>query len=520
MTTIQGLHKKLAFLALGGSAIAALAGPAGAADVISLGSPFSTCAIGGTPSSTNYDNAEVEPWVAVNPANPANFIAGWQQDRWSDGGAKSLMAAYTLNGDPISNVAIPNITACALGSGTTGTSGGLSYERASDPWATFSKDGDIAYYMSLVFDNDPAPGISGNNAMLVSRSFDGGATWEPTPKFLINSFNQNDFNDKNSMTADPFYNNIAYAVWDKLANVAGKHDGAADARGRRRAAIDRGGVSENNRYAYRGPAMFAHTTNGGDTWSPARVIYDPGVSAQTIGNMIVVQPGATGAVLDFYTNIAHNGATSMGFVKSTDKGANFGAGRTAFKTALTRNGTVTPEAKESVRDGNILFDAAVDPDNGNLYLVWQDAKNQNIDRVHFSMSTDGGDTWSIPVMIAKTPYSSNKLKMQSFIPSVEVGPNHRVYVTYYDFRNDTASGEMTDYWAISCKGNCSLPTNWGNEKRLTSESFDMLNAPIARGHFLGDYMGLARQGTVMRAVFGIATTFRHNEIVTATFATP
>ena len=44
----------------------------------------------------------------------------------------------------------------------------------------------------------------------------------------------------------------------------------------------------------------------------------------------------------------------------------------------------------------------------------------------------------------------------------------------------------------------------------------MLDAPVARGHFLGDYMGLTRQGTGMRAVFGVAVAPNVNQIVTAT----
>lgn len=102
-----------------------------------------------------------------------------------------------------------------------------------------------------------------------------------------------------------------------------------------------------------------------------------------------------------------------------------------------------------------------------------------------------------------------------------MGADHKVYVTYYDFRNDTSDGaELTDFWAISCDisngDNCRTAGGWGNEVRLTPTSFDMLNAPVARGHFLGDYMGLVRQGAHMRSVFGIAVGPNENQIVTAT----
>ncbi len=83
-------------------------------------------------------------------------------------------------------------------------------------------------------------------------------------------------------------------------------------------------------------------------------------------------------------------------------------------------------------------------------------------------------------------------------------------VTYYDFRNDTntpAGFEDTDYFAIFCSSNCSSAASWGNEQRLTTTSFNILDVPNAPGHFLGDYMGLAASGpNNVFPVFGIATS--------------
>ena len=44
---------------------------------ISGPSPFAGCTVGatGAPGETLYVDAEEEPWVAVNPANPNNIIA-------------------------------------------------------------------------------------------------------------------------------------------------------------------------------------------------------------------------------------------------------------------------------------------------------------------------------------------------------------------------------------------------------------------------------------------------------------
>src|SRR5262245_6230176 len=64
--------------------------------LISDASPFAGCTTG--EPGTLYENAEVEPWVDVNPTNPTNIIAVWQQDRWSNGGARGLMTGVSHNG--------------------------------------------------------------------------------------------------------------------------------------------------------------------------------------------------------------------------------------------------------------------------------------------------------------------------------------------------------------------------------------------------------------------------------------
>ena len=84
--------------AIPAAVLMAVAAAATAADpvVVSGPSPFASCTIGGP--GTNFVNAEVEPWVAINPANPSNVIGAWQQDRWSNGGAHGLVAGYSFDG--------------------------------------------------------------------------------------------------------------------------------------------------------------------------------------------------------------------------------------------------------------------------------------------------------------------------------------------------------------------------------------------------------------------------------------
>jgi hypothetical protein len=113
----------------------------------------------------NYPNTEVEPWVAVNPKNPDNLVGGWQQDRWNDGGAKSNLAGVSFDGGRTwRQVVIPKITVCSGGTAETRT----DFQRASDPWVTFSADGDTDAWLLTSKDG----GETWAEARVTPRSFD------------------------------------------------------------------------------------------------------------------------------------------------------------------------------------------------------------------------------------------------------------------------------------------------------------------------------------------------------------
>ncbi|CAN5387003.1 sialidase family protein [soil metagenome] len=466
----------------------------------------------------NYPDSEIEPTIDDNPKRPANLIAVWQQDRWSDGGARGLVAGVSIDsGVTWSRLAPPGITKC---------SGGI-YDRASDPWVTFSPNG-TAYFLSLAFNNNRPDGGGGQNAVLVNRSLNGGFQWSRPISLIVDTDGQI-FNDKESMTADPKDSRFAYAVWDRLQDFtlpAGKqsgpaarslakrlHDGVVNARQRHARLEKRARMkAPASPPTFKGPSVFVRTTNGGASWEPPKIIYDPGNDAQTINNIVEVLPDGT--LVNFFTNISSLGETSIGLQKSTNKGRSFKPATLPVTTNVTLHATLSPDDREGVRDANILFDPAVDPENGNLYLVWQDGRFGGIDRVVFSMSTDQGVTWSDPALIAMTPPGAIRLRNQSFIPSVEVGANHQIVVTYYDFRNDLSNGqERTDYFAVFCTPSasvdCSQRSSWGDgvtplkDIRLTRQSFDILDAPDAGGHFLGDYAGLVRRGQTVLPAFVI-----------------
>ncbi len=495
---------------------------------ITAGDPFSRCTADRLTSqeaaygSILYPNTAIEPWVAIDPTDRTRLLVGHQQDRWDDGGSRGLVGNLSTDGGGTWSNTIPG--------GVSECTGG-KFPRASDPWVTFSPHGTAFFFSLTLFPAQATtPFGSRRSGMLVSRSTDHAKTWSD-PTTLIANNTPHVLNDKNSITADPKSPGFVYAVWDQLSVFPSPGDTSADAL----LASNDGVVIAHDllrtaaaggapffKFAFTGPTFFSQTQDDGATWSEPAAIYQPGTNAQTINNIVQVLP--KGDVLDFFTNLDFSVSVptqKIGYVRSTDKGLSW-SGPT-FVTDIQVVGVVTPDSQQPVRDASILYSVAVDPASGALYLSWQDDRFSTgtcttptgsipIDGIVFTQSLDGGKNWSPPVKINQTPTNTNPCREQAFIPAVVAAGDGTVVVTYYDFRNKVATPgfEATDYFAVFCFAgipgvDCSQPANWGNEQRLTPTSFNILNAPIARGHFLGDYMGLAASGQSVLPVFGIAT---------------
>jgi hypothetical protein len=463
------MRRPLVVLAASVVLVGSLTDPADAAvplSTVSGPTPFAVGCNGAENPGTLYRNSEVEPFVSVNPTNRQNLVAVWQQDRWSDGGTQGNLTAVSFDGGTSwSRPTPPPFTRCA--GGNSGNGG--NFERASDPWVSFAPDG-TAYQIALAFnavnvDSGPA------DAVLVSKSTDGGRTWGPittlaqgTPLLI---------NDKEALTADRTDSRFAYAVWDRVELSATDPD------------------------AFTAPTYLARTTNGGRTWEQPRKIYDPGAGNDTIGNQIAVLPG--GILVNSFTRTI-DGQSTVAVIYSDDKGLTWSA-----PVAVAPLGTVgvsDPRDGHPVRTGDITFDIAVDPRPGtaNVYLAWQDARftSGQRDQIAFARSRDGGKTWSQPQQV------STNSQTQAFTASIEVDQSGNVGLTYYDFTADAGTDEplLTDHWfALSTDRG----STFGARRRLTASSFDMRLAPDAGGYFVGDYTGLASPLTVsFRSVFATA----------------
>lgn len=390
-----------------------------------------------SPDGTSRGQAETqtEPFLALNPEKETNLLAGYQEGRFADGGARALSYAFSKNnGKTWTEGLIPGLTPVTGG----------SFQRASDPWVAYGPGG-RAYYASLLF-NETNP----DNGVFVSASADGGKTWGPP--VAVHLGGSAEFDDKQAVVVDtrgdsPFRGRV-YVGWDSVRN-----DG-----------------NEILRVSWSG--------DGGQSYSPPANLASQGAN---LGIIPLVGPGGVVHAVWFHAD-RNTCPCSLLTSRSEDGGSTWS---TPVAVASVKGASV-----QGLRTGG-LPTAAVDPRNGRLYVAWQDDLGgdffptrlaaDDIDGVFLARSDDGGRTWSAPELVSGTDPAS------SFTPAVAVGPTGRVALSYYSLRNDPARQFLVDhYLALSTDG-----INFEAARRTTKSSFDVRFASVTdRGFFLGDYQGL------------------------------
>ncbi|MFF4103983.1 sialidase family protein [Streptomyces sp. NPDC001903] len=428
---------------------------------VSHGDPYADCTIGAiSADSVVYPGTEVEPYLSVDPRDSERVVTVFQQDRWSDGGARGLAAAWTTDGRTYHRSTLP-FSLCAPG--------GADFERATDPWVSTGPDGTVyASGEGVDFTKSTRTGL------LAATSRDGGRTWRNLTTTHVDE--QPFFNDKPSLTADPIRKGTAYQVWNRLDN-------------------DPLGPSSLD-----GPGYISVTRDGGRTWSQARRFVDTSAvpNTQTIGHLIVVDRH-TGTLYDFFDRITYSKDLSTvveahyAMVTSTDAGRTWSAPVTVAKDTSVPEVDPNDPAKP-LRAASTLPSPAVDPKTGTLYMAYEgsDFSGGAFDSVQLVRSTDRGRTWGAPELISPKG-------VPAFSPSIAVDERGTVALTYYDLRflkpGDTTTLPTAYQLATLPHGDPERRT----ERRI-SRIFDWLQAPFAGGYFLGDYQGLVADGKGVRAV--------------------
>ena len=347
----------------------------------------------------------------------------------------------------------------------------------------------------------------------------------------------NFFNDKETLTADPIDPDFVYVTWQRIVAPNER----ASARAGERAA------------AFRSVAWFARSDDNGASYDVVKPIFNPGNKAQTIGNQIVVLPN--GDLVMLFNLIRNVGANrNRGFtaavMRSTDNGDTW-SGPIAIDRMIT-DGVRDPADGHDVRTGDLIPQIAVDDDSGDLYVVWQDDRFTGQEQIAFSRSTNGGGSWSAPILIdrmitdgVRDPADGHDVRTgdlipqiavdddsgdlyvvwqddrftaqeqiafssstdggrswsatqqiskvggvnQAFTPTVRVADDGTVAVQHYDFRADDPSSTPPLSTDTWLLRSADGGDTW-TEERIGDSSFDMTTAPDAGGYFVGDYAGL------------------------------
>ncbi len=389
-----------------------------------------------------------EPHIAVNPLNPMNMVAGsndysspksdaWVGYYWTfDGGKRwerNLIPGY------------PSGPVSAL----------TGFEAAGDPVIAAGPDGEF-YYAGIAFKRS-TPAVGRASSIFVAKSTDGGRTFGQVT-MVAQSLTVGTFHDKEWIAVDnsdgPGRGNV-YCVWAMFQ-------------------------------PYGSQMVFSRSTDGGRTWTrPPMILSDIlALEFQLQGAQIVVDNDGVIHI----TWIDFQGEQHR-YVRSTDQGQSFSdpvdiGAVTPIDYQLPNGGYRTPTLPA------LAIDNTGGPYEGSLYLAWNDQRNGNAD-VYMIASHDGGASWEEAVLVND---DGNESDADQFFPSITVGGNGTVCISFYDRRDDPNNTLLMVYHAQSVDGGATFLPNI----QVTDVQFDG-NAAGGRRKggvftgtpFMGDYTGSA-----------------------------
>ncbi len=379
-----------------------------------------------SPLLPGTQRAQAEVHAARSYVDRNLVVSTFQDGRFTNGGA--LGCGYAISHDAgltWSRGIIPGLTELTGG----------PFKRATDPVAAIDHAGNI-FLGTYAF----TPG--GSDAMAVSKSTDGGATFS-APVFAVTNDGRIFALDKNWLTVNTFPGSPTFGrlalSWTSLFYAAASN-----------------GVVVSD--------------DGGNSWTRPQFV---GAKLSQATQPLFLPDGSLAM---FYWNFDGN---RIEFVRSEDGGLTFALPTIVF--------AVQRYDDPIARGLGFAPSAAGDRQAGVVYVCWQgrtDANPGSRPCIFFSRSIDQGKTWTTPVAVNDTPDARSV-----FMPALAASPDgQHLTVIFYDKRNDPGAGYLVDlYLAESFDGG----QTWQPNVRLSEVSSDLRAAPLTdRGYMLGDYQAI------------------------------
>jgi hypothetical protein len=435
----RGLALGVATVASALSFVAAAAPASALAPTAIANDPFTQSTCKG--SATTNHHADVEPDTF---SFGATIVAAFQVGRIYDGGACAMgFATSTNNGATWTSGLLPGITKW---------SGGGQNDRATDASVAFDAKDNVWLVSSLTLLE--SGGVHGN-AVVTSRSTDGGLTWSaPFTTATGGDLDKNWIVCDNTATS-PFYGHC-YTEWD--------NHGAGNL------------------------LQMSTSTNGGQTWSAAA-----SNGTGVIGGQPVVRPDGTVIV-----PIDNANETAVGAFNSTNGGASWSATTTI---STIRHHTVAG----SLREGP-LPSAEIDG-AGTVYVAWTDCRFRQSCRVNdivVSHSLNAsGTSWSTATRI---PIDATGSRIDHFIPGLAVnkatsGAAAQLGLTYYYYPAGTTQ------LSVGFISSANAGSTWSSAQSVATGMSPTFAASTSQGRMVGDYISSSYgSDNLAHGVFGSALT--------------
>jgi hypothetical protein len=405
---------------------------------------------------TRDTTAQNETPLAVNPRNPQNLITGNNDWNYNDGcGVNASFNGGKTWTKTLPNGFIPGVTRYTDDPDVPGTGDG---DFGGDPAAAFAPDG-TAYFACFDYNGT-------STTLLLSRSSDGGATWQAggavDPLTLVSAFNgqgiskgsNGQFPDHEAMSVGA--DGTVYVTWAQFH-----------------------GFGSNS------PVWISTSSDGARSFSrPAKV--SSGNVRSDQDQRIVTNADGSVAYVTFDNAIQGGKGTAMFVSKSVDHGKNWS---TPFQFAVFTNPVcLFPPYCFNISGGQFRGPGsypapAYNPANNRLYVAYADIDIDGVGKI-FITSAPASDltAWTPPTVVAPVP------KGDRFAAELGISSNGRIDVAFYD-RSYSANALVDLTYATSNDAG----KTW-RSMRVSTAGFDPSTYGVPSGSsvvpFIGDYNGI------------------------------